>query len=102
MQGALSNRAGEIAGDGFIPAAQYLRKSTDHQRYSTENQSDTNLAYAAAHRMLVVRTYLDDGISGLTFHKRNALKQLILDVERGNVTFKVILVYDVSRWGRYQ
>jgi DNA invertase Pin-like site-specific DNA recombinase len=85
-----------------IPAAQYLRKSTDHQKYSTENQSETNLAYAAAHGMEVVRTYSDDGISGLTFEKRDALKRLILDVQSGNVTFKVILVYDVSRWGRYQ
>ena len=86
----------------LIPAAQYLRKSTDHQQYSTENQSETNLAYAAAHGMEVVRTYSDDGISGLTFEKRDALRRLILDVQGGNVAFKVILVYDVSRWGRYQ
>lgn len=85
-----------------IPAAQYVRKSTDHQQYSTENQSEANRAYAAAHGMEVVRTYSDEGISGLTFEKRNALKQLILDVQGGNVTFKAILVYDVSRWGRYQ
>lgn len=86
----------------LIPVAQYLRKSTDHQQYSTENQSAANLAYAAAHGMEVVCTYSDAGISGLTFEKREALKQLILDVQGGNVTFKAILVYDVSRWGRYQ
>ena len=85
-----------------IPAAQYVRMSTDHQKYSIENQSEINLAYAAAHGMEVVCTYSDDGISGLTFEKRNALKRLILDVQSGNVTFKAILVYDVSRWGRYQ
>jgi DNA invertase Pin-like site-specific DNA recombinase len=30
------------------------------------------------------------------------LKQLIQDVESGNADFKAILVYDVSRWGRFQ
>lgn len=85
-----------------IPVAEYRRMSTDHQQYSTENQSAVNHAYAAAHVMEVVRIYSDDGISGLTFEKRDALKQLIMDVQSGNVPFKAILVYDVSRWGRYQ
>jgi DNA invertase Pin-like site-specific DNA recombinase len=85
-----------------IPVAQYVRKSDDHQRYSTENQSDANHAYAAARGMEIVRTYADEGISGLTFKRRDALKRLITDVEAGNVGFEAILVYDVSRWGRYQ
>ncbi len=29
----------------LIRAAQYVRKSTDHQKYSIENQSDANLGY---------------------------------------------------------
>jgi DNA invertase Pin-like site-specific DNA recombinase len=33
---------------------------------------------------------------------RDALKQLIEDVEREKADFDVILVYDVSRWGRFQ
>ncbi len=95
------------AAEGFIAArpirvVQYVRKSTDHQKYSTENQSEVNRSYAAVHGMEVVRTYSDDGISGLTFEKREALKQLIFDVQAGNATFEAILVYDVSRWGRYQ
>jgi DNA invertase Pin-like site-specific DNA recombinase len=85
-----------------IPVAQYVRKSTDHQKYSTENQSEANHAYAAVRGMEVVRTYSDDGISGLTFEKRDALKQLMLDVQSGYAAFEAILVYDVSRWGRYQ
>ena len=31
-----------------VPAAQYVRMSTEHQRYSTENQSDAILQYAVA------------------------------------------------------
>jgi DNA invertase Pin-like site-specific DNA recombinase len=87
---------------GPIRAAQYVRMSTEHQKYSTENQSDANRAYADSHGMEIVRTYSDKGISGLTFEKRHALKQLILDVQNGRADFKIILVYDVSRWGRYQ
>jgi DNA invertase Pin-like site-specific DNA recombinase len=52
--------------------------------------------------MEVIRTYCDDGISGLSFERRDALKRLITDVQAGTVNFKVILVYDVSRWGRFQ
>jgi DNA invertase Pin-like site-specific DNA recombinase len=88
--------------DRLMPVAQYLRQSDDHQRYSTENQSEANHAYAAAHRMEIVETYSDEGISGVTFEKREALKRLIADVQGGGAGFKAILVYDVSRWGRYQ
>ncbi len=85
-----------------IRAAQYLRKSTEHQRYSTENQSDTNRAYAARRNIEIVRTYTDEGRSGLTFDGREALKRLIHDVQSGAADFEVILVYDVTRWGRFQ
>jgi DNA invertase Pin-like site-specific DNA recombinase len=86
----------------LIRAAQYVRKSTDHQKYSIENQSDANLGYARRRGMEIIRTYADDGISGLTFEGRDGLQQLIDDVQSGNVDFAVILVFDVSRWGRFQ
>lgn len=86
----------------LIRAAQYLRKSTEHQRYSTENQSDTNHAYAARGNIEIIRTYADEGRSGLTFDGREALKSLIHDVQAGAADFEVILVYDVTRWGRFQ
>ena len=34
-------------------------------------------------------------------HAPRGLKQLIADVESGTADFDVILVYDVSRWGRF-
>ena len=52
--------------------------------------------------MVIVRTYADAGKSGLRIDGRDALKQLIHDVESGSADFAVILVYDVSRWGRFQ
>jgi DNA invertase Pin-like site-specific DNA recombinase len=86
----------------FLRAAQYVRMSTEHQQYSTENQSDAIRRYAEAQGMNVVRTYADDGKSGLNLEGRDALQQLISDVEKGTAPFDVILVYDVSRWGRFQ
>ena len=85
-----------------IRAAQYVRMSTDRQEYSIENQSVANHAYAARHGMEIVRTYADEGKSGVTFARRDSLKLLIGDVQTGNADFAAILVYDVSRWGRFQ
>ena len=83
-------------------AAEYVRMSTEHQQYSTENQRDRIREYAAKRGMQIVRTYADEGKSGLSMDGRRALQQLIKDVEQGTTDFKNILVYDVSRWGRFQ
>lgn len=76
--------------------------STDHQKYSTENQSDAIRRYAAERSIDIVRTYVDAGKSGLSIDGRDALKRLIEDVESKRADFETILVYDVSRWGRFQ
>src|SRR4051794_894797 len=76
--------------------------STEHQRYSTENQSDAIAQYAARQGFEVVHTYADHGRSGLRLEGRDGLRQLLSDVEGGTAGFKAILVYDVSRWGRFQ
>ncbi|HBP5921426.1 TPA: recombinase family protein [Pseudomonas aeruginosa] len=83
-------------------AAAYVRMSTEHQQYSTENQLDTIRLYAAAHDLEISRTYTDSGKSGLRLEGRDALKQLFDDVENGLADYSTILVYDVSRWGRFQ
>lgn len=76
--------------------------STEHQKYSTENQSEAIHSYAARRGMEIVRTYTDSGKSGLRLDGRDALKQLLADVESGESDFEAILVYDISRWGRFQ
>jgi len=80
----------------------YARMSTEHQQYSTENQCDVIREYAAKNNMDVVHVYTDDGKSGLQLSGRNSLKQLIEDVNSPDRGFSAILVYDVSRWGRFQ
>lgn len=100
-----THRGERLSGSGAQPldrAAQYVRMSTEHQRYSTENQGDAILEYAARRGLEVVRTYADEGKSGLRLDGRDALKRLIEDVQTGKADFTTILVYDVSRWGRFQ
>jgi DNA invertase Pin-like site-specific DNA recombinase len=76
--------------------------STDHQKYSTENQFDEIQRFAERHGFEIVRTYRDAGKSGLTLDGREALQRLMEDVNSGEADFEAILVYDISRWGRFQ
>ncbi len=85
----------------FLRAAQYLRMSRDHQQYSTANQSAAIALYAAAHNIGIVRSFVDEGKSGMTIKGRKALQELLRTVESGTADFELILAYDVSRWGRF-
>jgi DNA invertase Pin-like site-specific DNA recombinase len=84
-----------------IPAACYVRMSTEHQQYSTNNQMDLIRDYARRRGFDLVKIYSDEGKSGLNIQGRDALARMIQDVQN-NPPFKAILVYDVSRWGRFQ
>ena len=83
-------------------AAEYVRMSTEHQQYSTENQRDVIRQWAEKRGVAITQTYEDAGKSGLRIAGRDALQRLIEDVQTGRADFNVILVYDVSRWGRFQ
>lgn len=87
--------------DQLIPAAQYLRMSTEHQQYSLENQSATIQNYATRQGFEIVQTYSDAARTGVVLKRRSGLRQLLQDVVAGNAPYRVILVYDVSRWGRF-
>ena len=88
--------------NGVFKAAQYLRISTEHQQYSTQNQADKIQEYADKRGIEIIKTYADQGKSGLSIGGRTTLQRFISDVEAGVAEFNIILVYDVSRWGRFQ
>jgi DNA invertase Pin-like site-specific DNA recombinase len=92
----------ELQSPPRIRAAQYIRMSTEHQRYSLENQAAVIAEYAERRGYEIVQTYEDAGKSGLSLKGRDGLKQLLADVLTGQETFSPILVLDVSRWGRFQ
>ena len=97
-----NHRSDSDAEQPLRKAAMYVRMSTDHQKYSTENQADAIREYATRHKMEIVRTYADAGKSGLKLDGRVALQNLISDVQSGIADYSVILVLDVTRWGRFQ
>lgn len=99
--GAHAAPEGFPAQDALLPVAQYVRMSTEHQKYSTDNQAQVIAAYAELHKMRVVRTYMDAGKSGLNLRGRPGLQQLLDDVRTPNPGFAAVLVYDISRWGRF-
>lgn len=87
-----------------LHAVAYLRKSTrEMQENSILNQRKAIDAFAEHHNIHILKYFIDDGISGLTMSKRDAFKELINEyVIGGKLSFSIILVLDVTRWGRFQ
>ena len=72
------------------------------QQDSIINQVSAIREYARRCGMQIVKEYSDEGKSGLSVQDRESLTQLIRDVQNGQINFAFILMYDVSRWGRFQ
>ena len=83
-------------------AVSYTRMSTDGQNCSIQHQLSFIEHYAQMNGISIVRSYSDAGRSGLNLQGRPGLRQLLADVLGGSRDFSLILVYDVSRWGRFQ
>ena len=83
-------------------AVQYVRMSTERQEYSIANQAAAIAAYALLHEFEIVKTYSDPGKSGIDLSHRPGLQALLDDVANTPTDFEAILVYDISRWGRFQ
>jgi len=68
-------------------AAVYVRMSTEHQQYSTSNQMDVIREYAKRRGWEIGKEYSDEGKSGLNIRGRDALAQMIQDVQNGVAEF---------------
>ena len=85
---------------GPIAAAAYLRMSSDKQEKSIPEQRDAVESYARQNGYVIVRWYIDEGISGDNTEKRDAFQRMIQDAqEKGD--FEVVLCWDQSRFGRF-
>ena len=82
------------------PAAIYLRRSTDKQDRSIEDQRAEIHRYAEDHGYELVREYVDDAISGASTIGRKSFKRMIEDAKRPHCPFRFILVYDIKRFSR--
>lgn len=87
---------------GRIPAVAYARMSTDGQNHSIKHQLDCIYTYATTHGLEILRVYADEGRSGLSLLNRPQLQELLAAATDAACDFSVIMVYDVSRWGRFQ
>jgi DNA invertase Pin-like site-specific DNA recombinase len=83
-------------------AASYVRTATKPRQDSIINQVSAIQEYAKRCGMQIVKEYSDEGKSGLNVQDRESLAQLIRDVQNGQINFSFVLLYDVSRWGRFQ
>ncbi|WP_134705581.1 recombinase family protein [Rahnella sp. CJA17(1/100)] len=85
-----------------VNVVQYLRMSTDHQIFSVDNQAEFISKYAQSHNMEIIGTYDDRGKSGISADGRDSFNKLIQDVVTHTIKIAAVLVYDVSRFGRFQ
>jgi DNA invertase Pin-like site-specific DNA recombinase len=83
-------------------AAGYVRMSTDLQDLSVAVQEKAIREYAELHALQLVATYRDEGRSGRSLKQREGMRHLLRDVADDHCPFSLILVYDVSRWGRFE
>src|SRR5260370_1038738 len=56
---------GPMEAKPLVPAAQYVRMSTEDQQYSIANQQAAIRTYAKSHGYVVASTYADEGKSGV-------------------------------------
>jgi DNA invertase Pin-like site-specific DNA recombinase len=80
----------------LIPAAEYVRMSTEEQRYSIANQRQAIAEYAREHGFEIIQSYQDAGESGLSLKHRDGLRDLLANVLGGKAVYKKIIVLDVS------
>lgn len=96
----------QIEGGFFMfknKACMYLRLSKDDginsESNSITNQRELIQSYVKNNEMEIVKEYVDDGYSG-TNYDRPALKNLMEEISKKNRAFDIIIVKDLSRFGR--
>jgi len=94
--------SGKMDGQPRLRAVAYYRHSAEiGQENSVEIQQDNVRAFAAKHDLDIVEEFADRGKSGLNAEGRPAFNEMMERV-RTRDDFCLILVLDVSRWGRFQ
>ena len=82
--------------------ALYCRLSQDDanlgESFSITNQKKMLKSYAADKGFENCRFYVDDGYSGVAFDNRPAFKEMLSEIENGNIA--VVITKDLSRFGR--
>jgi DNA invertase Pin-like site-specific DNA recombinase len=85
---------------GYRPAVGYLRRSTDRQEQSIEDQRRAIERYAEEHGYIILFWYIDDAISGTSSDERKAFLKMIDDAAASDCPFRYVLTYSISRFSR--
>jgi DNA invertase Pin-like site-specific DNA recombinase len=80
-------------------AIAYLRKSTDLQETSLEQQRENILLFAKEHSIEVIEFFAEEAC-GENVEGRPQFRSMI-DCCKSQQGFQYVLVYDISRWGRF-
>ena len=82
-------------------AAAYMYSACAHSpgdpRYpATREQSELIQAFAEKNGLVIVKSYSDEGKT------RKSLKKMMADIASGTTEYKVLLMRDITRWGRFE
>jgi len=81
-------------------AIAYLRKSTDLQETSLEQQKEKVLEFAREHSVRVIEIFAEEAC-GENVEGRPEFRKMI-ECCKSNEDFQYVFVYDISRWGRFE
>jgi site-specific DNA recombinase len=84
--------------NALIRVVLYLRRSTDKQETSIEDQRAALIEYAAKHGYEIVGEYKDEGISGDSTEKRLGFLKMRDECSSGG--FDLVLAWDIDRFSR--
>jgi len=107
MVGKREQSEKDVKNQSGLKAAAYLRSAIsympdDPRHPATQEQAESVRVYAEKYGIDIVKTYVDEGKSGLRTQGVDGLDNLIADIQSGAAEYKIILMRDITRWGRFQ
>src|SRR6266446_8104676 len=89
----------DLTKQNSIPAVAYYRMSHESQETSIRDQRAAVERFAIGHNYELISTYIDEAISGDATERRFQFQRMVSDAALRR--FKAILVWDLSRLGRF-